>query len=301
MISVFLSFLLALSQPAHLPQTNVVNEAIKIEQVQNSSQSLGIKITAKSALVVDAESNKIVFQKNSQEILPIASLTKLMTALLVSDLHPDWQVEAEYVNEDNVTSTISQSNKEPSQINFKPGEKIKIENLLASGLIRSANNAIKTLVRYTNSGEEKHFVERMNQRTQELGMLKTLYVEPTGLDSQNVSTAEDLVKLMQQIGKKPEITKFLSVRYYSFKTADSDGRIRFYQIRNANKLFGSFVKVVAAKTGYLDEADYCFAGTVEYNKKKFIIVLLGSQSETDRLQEVKGLAWWAANHGEEIK
>ena len=301
MVSVFLSFLLALSQPAHLPQTNIVNEAIKIEQVQNSSQSLGIKITAKSALVIDAESNKIVFQKNSQEALPIASLTKLMTALLVSDLHPDWQVEAEYINEDNVTSTISQSNKEPSQINFKPGEKIKIENLLASGLIRSANNAIKTLVRQTNSGEEKHFVERMNQRAQELGMRKTLYVEPTGLNPENVSTADDLVRLMQQIGKKPEITKFLSLRYYSFKTTDSDGRTKFYQIRNTNKLFGSFIKVLAAKTGYLDEAGYCFAGTVEYNKKKFIIVLLGSQSEKDRLQEVKGLAWWAANHGGEIK
>lgn len=276
----------AVSQPA------VVNEAIKFEQIRNFPQSLGIKITAKSALVVDADTGQVLFQKNSRQVLPIASLTKLMTALIVLDSNPDFQREVVYSSEDNIKPMVSQSKIEPVQIKFEDGEKIKINDLFASILIKSANNAARTLVKQFGN---QFFVDKMNQKAKELGMTKTVFTEPTGLDPNNISTVEDLAKLVKVIAEKPQITKLLVTKFYSFQTKNKNGKIKFYQIKNVNKLLNSFIKVEAAKTGYLDEAGYCFAGLVEYNKRKLIIVLLGSQTEKDRIQEVKGLIYWASS------
>lgn len=280
--------------PTILPVTNqpaIVNEAIKFEQIKNFPQSLGIKITAKSAIVIEVDGDRVLFQKNSQQILPIASLTKLMTALTVLDFNLDWQKEAEYTAEDNIEPTPSQSNIEPSQIKFDIAEKIKIKDLLAASLIKSANNAVMALVRQIGN---KIFIEQMNQRTAKMGMLNTKFVEPTGLDPNNVSTAEDLAKLIKAVSNKQEIAQLLSTINYNFETKNKNDNLKIYQLKNINKLLNSFLKIKAAKTGYLDEAGYCFAGLVEYNKRKLIIVLLGSQSEQDRIQEIKGLAWWAS-------
>jgi D-alanyl-D-alanine carboxypeptidase len=326
MFSSFLTILLTLSQiitPVAINQPKVVNEAIKFEQIKNFPQSLGIKITAKSALVIDADSGQILFQKNSQQVLPIASLTKLMTALVLLDLNPDWQKEVEYSAEDYVFLEPSQSKIEPAQLKFEVGEKIKIKDLFAAALIKSANNAVKTLVRHSQaqinppgqtgalarrspqgeggsspresafSPRESAFIEKMNQKAKELGMTKTVFVEPTGIDFKNVSTAEDLAKLIKVVSEKLEIIKFLTQKTYQFSTYTKNGQSKFYQIKNTNKLLDSFIKIKAAKTGYLDEAGYCFAGLIEYNKRKLIVVLLGSQSEENRIQEVKGLTYWA--------
>ena len=138
------------------------------------------------------------------------------------------------------------------------------------------------------------FLAAMNQKAAELGMLRTRFADSTGLSSQNVSTAEDLIKLVKVISEKPEIIKLLTTKIYEFSAHNKNSQDKLYQIKNTNKLLDSFIKIKAAKTGYLDEAGYCFAGLLEYNKRKLIVVLLGSQSEKDRLQEVKGLAWWAA-------
>ncbi|MGB9609230.1 MAG: D-alanyl-D-alanine carboxypeptidase family protein [Patescibacteria group bacterium] len=292
MLLAFLISLLALQQNIVSPaisQPAIVNEAIKFEEIKNFPQSLGIKITAKSALVVDAETDRILFQKNSQQVLPIASLTKLMTALIILDSKPNWQKEVEYLADDFVSTELGQSKLEPAQLKFEVGEKIKIKDLFAATLIKSANNAVKALVRQFGN---QIFVEEMNRKAKEIGMTRTVFIEPTGIDFKNVSTAEDLAKLIKFISEKTEIAKLSTTKIYKFSTRDKNGQNKFYQIKNINKLLDSFIKIKMAKTGYLDEAGYCFAGLVEYNKKKLIIILLGSQSEKERWQEVKGLAWW---------
>lgn len=216
--------------------------------------------------------------------------------MIILDSSPDWQKEVEYIFQDNIALTDKQSDIEPSQIKFAIGEKIKIKDLFAAGLIRSANNAIKTLARQINFCCNQTFIDKMNQKAKELGMINTLFIEPTGLSPKNISTAEDLAKLIQIISEKSEIAKLLSTEIYSFQAQDKNNQIKLYQLKNNNKLLNSFLKIKAAKTGYLDEAGYCFAGILEYNKKKLAVILLGSQSEKDRLQEVKGLAWWAATN-----
>lgn len=302
MLASFLISLLVLQQGiifSTVNQPTVVNEAIKFEQIKDSPQSLGIKITAKSALVIDADTDQILFQKNSQQVLPIASITKLMTALIFLDSQPNWQKQVKIIANDNIEISESDKNNnlklKPSQISFQVGELVKIEDLFATGLIKSANNSIKALVRSLDNCCGKTFVDRMNDKAKELGMINTVFEEPTGLSVNNQSTAEDIVLLLKEVIQKPKIQQTLVKKFHNFQTKDPGGENKFYQIKNVNKLLDSFIKIKAAKTGYLDEAGYCFAGLVEYNKKKLIIVLLGNQSEKDRLQEVKGLAWWAAS------
>ncbi len=295
MLLFFLTSLLTLNslfvhQP---PLPAVINEAIGFEQVYNSPKSLGIELTAKSALVMAWPSAKILFKKNVDQPLPIASLTKLMTALVFLDSAPDWQKVVEYNLEDTIPLQEEQKFLEPSQIAFQNKEKIKLKDLFNAALIKSANNAIKCLVRQTSFCCGHNFVELMNQKAQELGMSKTIFVEPTGLNPSNLSTADDLSKLVLAANSRKEITDVLVNKDYKFET-ELNQQKKFYLIKNTNKSLNSFLKILVGKTGYLNEAGYCFAGLTEYNKKDFMVILLGSQSDQDRLQEIKGLTVWAA-------
>ena len=151
MLLFFITSLFALNSAVHLPiaQPLVVNEAINLEQAQQFPKSLGIELTAKSALAMDADSGKIIFQKNIDQPLPIASLTKLMSALVFVDTNPDWQKMAVYSIQDNIPPKEQQEELDPSQIIFRDGEQIKVSDLFTAALVRSANNVINTLVRQT--------------------------------------------------------------------------------------------------------------------------------------------------------
>lgn len=253
--------------------------------------SFGLKTTAWSILVADSIGEKIIFQRSPQKILPIASLTKLMTILVFSELNPDLEKMIEIKSEDEIKEA-NFNLLAPSKISFVVGEKVRLNDLLAASLVKSANNAVKALVRSTGLSQEE-FVKLMNRRAESLAMNSTFFVEPTGLDPGNHSTAEDLAKLARAAFNNLSIQQLSTTKIYNFKTTLPDGQSKKYQIRNINKLLNSFLKIIGAKTGYLEEAGYCFAGLLEYNNKKVIVIILGSQSEKDRLQEIKGLTWWA--------
>jgi len=261
---------------------------IKTENIlpENTNLSFGIKNTAKSVLVVDLDSQKILYQKNPNKILPIASLTKLMTAIILLENHPSWEKEVIYEEIDNIDEP------EISKINFEPGEKIKFKDLFYASLIKSANNGIKALVRSAGFSQEE-FVKKMNEKAKELKMYHTVFFEPTGLDFRNQSTVRDLYKLTKFISQKEDLKNIFQKKFYSFKTKRKNGKIKKYKIKNTNDLLWSFVKIELAKTGFSDEAGYCFAGIGKLNKKKIFIALLGSETENSRNQEVKGFFWWA--------
>ncbi|MCD6471274.1 D-alanyl-D-alanine carboxypeptidase [bacterium] len=258
---------------------------VTINKIQSINQSFGIKNTAKSVLVVDLDNNYLLYQKNPNKILPIASLTKLMTAVILLENHPSWEKEVIYEEIDNIDEP------EISKINFEPGEKIKFKDLFYASLIKSANNGIKALVRSAGFSQEE-FVRKMNEKAKELEMYHTIFYEPTGLDFRNQSTVNDLYRLIKFINQKREIKSVLQLKFYKFKT-EKDGREKYYRVKNTDDLLWSFVKIELAKTGFSDEAGYCFAGIGKLNNKKIFIALLGSKTEKDRLQEVKGFFWWA--------
>jgi D-alanyl-D-alanine carboxypeptidase len=273
-------------------QTNLQkNDFGFLEQLKSSrrprkinERSLGIFTTARAAIVIDEDSGTVLFEKNSKEKLPIASLTKLMTALVFLETNPDWEKEIKLLKEEE---------KEGSILYARAGEKVKVKDLFNMMLVGSVNNAALALVRSTGLSQED-FVKKMNEKAKDLEMHDTFFVDPTGLEPANTSTVSDLARLVVQAFQREEIQKATTLSEYVFKTANG----KTYYIKNTNELLLSFLnkppyKIIGGKTGYLDEAKYCLALETERDGHRIISVVLGSDTLYDRFQESKGLIVWA--------
>lgn len=252
------------------------------------NNSFGLETTSSSIVVFDDPSETILYSKNSGAVLPIASLTKLMTALVFLDTNPDWDstviITAEDLREGAITRLI-------------PGEEIILRDLFNIMLVASVNEAAIALARV--SGIED-FTSAMNNKANQLGMWKSFFVEPSGIDFLNVSRPADLIKLTDAAFASPDITEALSYTAYSF-TAQNTGRIG--TVKNTNKLLDSFLndnldyKIVGAKTGFLNEAGYCLLIKVQQvDGSTLTLVILGADSADSRWQESKGLVDWVFNN-----
>ena len=291
MLSLLLTLFLALA-PFNVftdiqPSANLLREPIVRED--NFIYSFGPELTAKSAIVVDAE-DVILFSKNPEEQLPIASLTKLMTALVfLENKTKSWEDWITVLPEDLVLESESKTEAPPSKIFITANEKIKLKDVFYSCLIESANNAAKILARLPQSESGKTFVDLMNQKAHDLNMTQTMFFEPTGLDPRNYSTAKDLAKLVKTAMQKEEIKQALGHQTYDMEVLKEDGVPTHLYIKNTDKLLSSFINLIGGKTGYLDESGYCFAGQ---DKNGRITVILGAASDQARFQETKALFWW---------
>jgi len=244
-----------------------------------SNRSTGVAITARSALVVDKETDQILYSQAADQISPLASITKLMTAIVFLQTSPDWQ------------ATVTM---EPRDEVYRPkyvyrGEEISVQDLFWTMLIGSDNNAAVALVRSTGLTIDE-FVKKMNEQAAILGLENTTFVDPTGLSAENLSTAYDVWRLAKTAWQYEEISQ-PTARNDFLLTVQNTNSVR--RVINTNKLLDSFLHVLAGKTGYIDEAGYCLVALVngEQNNQIFTIVM-GSKSEADRWQDAKALAWW---------
>ncbi len=242
------------------------------------NQSLDVIISADSALVVDLSSGKILYQKNQNKQRPIASITKLMTMLVFLDTEPDFEKTIRYAWVDSTGG---------EKVEFKTNEEVKIKDLFYSSLIGSTNNTVKTLVRSTGMGEQE-FVKRMNNKAKELGMLDTQFTGTTGLSKFNISTTRDIVTLLKSVMKREEITKVLSQKEYVFTTNLSQHKVDSTNLLLNNEYFN----IEFGKTGYIQEAGWCFASFGKVKDNNIITVVLGSKSQYTRFQDTKALYWW---------
>jgi len=231
-----------------------------------------IEINAGSAISVETDlqgEDNIVFEKKSEEKLPIASLTKLMMAMLVLDNYnlSDMQVVGKMAD---AQSTM--------EVDLKLGDKMSVRNLLSMALIASSNKAAYALSEIM--GVEK-FVGLMNQKARELQLENTFFIEPTGISPGNVSTAKDLVKLAKNILKNyPQITWVTRT-----KELNIEG---FGKIVNTDQLLAEVPGVICGKTGFTEEAKGCLLLVVKDEAKESysINVILGAD---DRFSEMKKL------------
>lgn len=247
------------------------------------NKSFGLKTTSDNILVIDDNSQLVLYDKASSEIVPIASITKLMTALVFLDTSPSWE---EVV-------TIEREDQRPGgQVYLLTGEQVTVEDLFYLALGASSNEAAVALARV--SGIE-NFPAAMNKKASDLGMSNTFFVDPSGLDIENVSTARDLVKLADAAFSRDEITSAVTKSNYNF-FVENNGRRG--SSRNTNRLLSSFLnsgeyKIIGAKTGFLNEAGYCFLVKVQKNNGPILtLVFLGADETTDRWQETKGVVDW---------
>ena len=257
--------------------------------IRLNNNSLGIKTTAQSILIVDKKTNKILYAKNPFKKRPLASITKLLTALVVLDQKPNWEKDFIFLESDI---------KEGSRLLIYPWERVKIRDLFYLGLVNSNNHAMAALVRALGF-KEKDFVDKMNQKAKELGLVNYQFTDPTGFDFQNQATAFDILKIARAAFDQEEITKALRHKRYTTYTLDKHRRISVY---NTDFLLDSYLnqgdyKIIGAKTGYLDEAGYCFVFDIQKNNAGEILgVILGAESAEARWQETKALVEWVFNN-----
>lgn len=254
------------------------------------NNSFGLETTSTSIVVFDDQSQTVLYNKNSGAVLPIASLTKLMTALVFIDTNPNW---------DSTVLIISEDLRDGAVTRLIPGEEIVIRDLFNIMLVSSANEAAVALARI--SGLED-FASAMNKKANQLGMWNSFFIEPSGIDPLNVSRPADLIKLIDKAFARPEITEALNYTEYSF-TAQNTGRVG--TVKNTNKLLDSFLnndqdyKIVGAKTGFLNEAGYCLIIKVQQVAGPTLtLIILGAESTTSRWQETKGLVDWVFSNYE---
>lgn len=242
------------------------------------------EIKAGEAIVFDINSKKILLQKNVFQKRPIASLTKLMTALIVLK------------NTDPKKETIvSQKAIETSgrMGNLILNEKITIETLLYALLMESSNDAAVALAEAVSpSGEagSPNFIELMNKKADELGMTDTYYADASGLDPENVSTAKDLVVLTVEIIKQPLIVKILQTP--SIDMTSVDGRHNHHFV-NTNRLLQKISGIIGGKTGYLEEAGECLLLIGERPKGSgdIVYIILGAEVGRKFFEMEKLISW----------
>ncbi|NQU77080.1 D-alanyl-D-alanine carboxypeptidase [Candidatus Falkowbacteria bacterium] len=258
------------------------------ERINKENQ--GLKLTAESVLAVDKESFKVLFEKNADKKVSIASISKLATILVFLDTKPDLEKIVYMTPEDEVGG---------ARIRVARGESLRVEDLFYSSLIASANNAVMALVHSTGM-TEKEFMIKMNRKVKDLEMADTYLAEPTGLNMVNHSTARDVAHLIKAALEDERIVEALKMKEYSFRTVNTG---RWVKANNTDKLLSSFLnngdgyEILGGKTGYTVEAGYCLAAGIKGKEGQEIIgVVLGSGSNYVRFQEMKGLAWWVFNN-----
>jgi len=247
-----------------------------------------VKVTAKSAIAMNEKNGKIIFDKNSTETLPLASLTKLVFAKVFLDTK---------VSFDNISTYDLQDEKynfqyvdhewEVAKLKVNDGDKMTIEDLFYSALVGSANNAVESLVRESGL-RRSDFIEEMNKIVKKWGADSTFFEEPTGLSPKNMSSAKDYAIITREVLKNPIIQKASIMPVYEFDTINTK---EHHKIKNTNKIITkNKYDINGSKTGYLHEAGYCLMSRVKAkNGDNIIVVTLGADDrgisflETEKL------------------
>jgi D-alanyl-D-alanine endopeptidase (penicillin-binding protein 7) len=236
-------------------------------------------LRAQAAVVVDTRSGEIVWAKNADSPRPIASLTKLMTALVFLD-NPR-------PSSDSITVTVADVSG-AGRSHVRAGNRVSIYNLLRCSLISSDNAATRVLARSTGLSD-KEFVNRMNERARKMGLYQTHYVEMTGLDPSNQSTAIDQAKLLCAALDNPTVAEITSLQTYSFRCSR-----RIETLNNTNRLLKSRSDIVGGKTGFIRPAGYCLATLIgDKSQPHLTTVILGAPTNASRFSESAKLIDWA--------
>lgn len=233
-----------------------------------------------SALVVDQSSGAVLFEKNASNQVPIASITKLMTAMVVLDARPDLD-ERLTVGPDDVDT------QKGTHSRLRVGTTLTREEMLRLALMASENRAAAALSRYYPGGRPG-FVAAMNRKAADLGLTETHFEDPTGLTPANVSSARDLTKLAAAAHGYAPIREYSTTPRYQVLVA---GRPQAFH--NTNRLVGSeHWEIGLSKTGYISEAGKCLVMQAWLNDKPLIIVLLDSWGKLTRIGDANRIKRW---------
>jgi len=237
-----------------------------------------------SAVVIDAKTGKRLYGYQPQKVWPAASLSKLMSALVVLDHHPAWN---------KVVSTVRSDEVGGGSLAVKVGSRMTVQDMFYASIVGSANNTTMSLARLSGLGKAG-FVKHMNAKAKELGLKNTKFEEPTGLNENNVTTAEEMAKLAQTAFSKSMIRRAASTMAYRF-TVTNPTVVK--TVKNTNRLltYDDDVWVIGGKTGFIYEARYNLAVQMRPmdGGPQLMVVVLGAPTKNSSFDSAKSLANWA--------
>lgn len=242
-----------------------------------------LEISATSSAVIDCKSDAVLFGKQKDQIWPIASITKLIAALVFLEHNPGW---------DAIYQIKAGDKQEGGRIYLFTGEKVKVKDLFYFSLVGSDNTAAMALVRSTGLSDEE-FINKMNEKARALGLNNTHFADPVGLSDGNVSTAKEIAALAGAAFANEDISGASLTKAYEFETLGG----RKKKINNTDALLDIFpqngIKILGGKTGYIEASGYCFAGKfADHGGNEIISVVLGADSYNARFDETKEMVEW---------
>lgn len=229
------------------------------------------KLYSMSAAVIDGENGRVLFEKNGNDIRPMASTTKIMTLI----------VTLENSDTDQLVTVSSYASKMPDvQLNMKENEQYKLIDLLYSMMLESHNDSAVAIAEHV-AGSVDSFANMMNEKAREIGLSDTYFITPNGLDATNEqgthsTTAIELSKIMRYCTMiSPQKTKFMEICQTMSHTFSDYSKHRTFTVNNKNKMLTMMDGVLAGKTGFTADAGYCYVVAIEREDKTIIISLLG--------------------------
>ncbi len=279
----FTSFLLAL--------TIIVGQ---ISIVFANTKEAKLDISSKSAVLMDASTGKILYEKNSHEKLPPASVTKVMTMLLICEALESGKIK----EDDDVQISEVASSMGGSQIFLEPGEIQKVDTLLKSIAVASANDACVAMAEYVG-GSVEEFVVLMNKRAKELGMNDTNFVNTNGLPVDNhYTSAYDIALMSKELLKHKKISKYLTTWMDEVVVGKKQAKIG---ISNTNKLVKHYQGATGVKTGFTQQAKYCLSASALRNNTHLIAVTLCAETSPIRFKDATNLLNYGFANYESVK
>lgn len=247
----------------------------------DTSGELVPDVRAAAAIIYNPETDQVLWEENSQDRRSIASITKVMTAAVFMERNPDLTQRVSVERSDVFQASTTR---------LRARDRVTADDLLHLLLIASDNAAARALARISPYGSED-FVRRMNEKAVELGLQSTHYADPSGLLSENVSSAYDMARLITSASNDERIASVMRTSQYTVYTANR----RVLTFHNTNHLLGrSDVDVRAGKTGFISKAGYCLATLLRLpqNGRQVAVVVLGARSNAARFMETQNLFSW---------
>ncbi len=246
-------------------------------------QAADLQIEAKSAVLMDAATGTVLYAHNAHEALPPASVTKVMTMLLIMEAIDSGRIGWN----DIVTASENAAAKGGSQVYLKVGETMAVEEMVKSIAVSSANDCACALAEHI-SGSEAAFVEAMNQKAQELGMKDTHFVNCTGLDDdpnakEHKTSAYDIALMSAQlVNHHPDIQKYTTIWMDTIRNGS-------FGLSNTNKMVRFYPDCTGLKTGFTSQAGYCLSATAKRDGMELIAVVMGCETSQKRFAACKTL------------
>ncbi|QHS22643.1 D-alanyl-D-alanine carboxypeptidase [Virgibacillus sp. MSP4-1] len=258
---------------------------LPVQAEQSEKAEVDLAENSKSAILMEKDTGEILYKKNSEERLPPASMTKVMTMILIMEALESGKIKLD----EKVRISENAASMGGSQIFLEEGEEMTVEDLLKGIAVASGNDASVALAERI-AGSEKAFVEQMNKKAKELGLKNTKFKNTTGLPAEgHYSTAQDMAVMAKELLKHEQITEYTSIYDDYLRKGTED---EFWLV-NTNKLVKFYKGVDGLKTGYTSEAKYCLTATAKKDEMRVIAVVMGAETTKKRNKDISAMLDYA--------